>query len=63
MRAPRLQESAATMTNILENTADGFFAVDADWKFTYVNPEAEILLGQRRDELYGSESCGRNCPN
>ena len=39
-----LQESATTMTNILENTTDGYFAVDRDWKFTYVNPEAEILL-------------------
>ena len=42
-----LQESARTMTNILENTTDGFFALDRDWKFTYVNPEAEVLLGRR----------------
>ncbi|MDQ2824464.1 MAG: response regulator [Verrucomicrobiota bacterium] len=48
-----LQESARTMTGILENTTDGFFAVDEEWKFTYVNPEAEALLGRKRDELIG----------
>jgi PAS domain S-box-containing protein len=50
-----LQESARTMTNILENTTDGFFAVDRDWRFTYLNPEAEILLERRRNELLGAE--------
>ena len=50
-----LQESARTMTNILENTTDGFFAVDQDWRFTYLNPEAEILLNRSRDELLGAE--------
>ena len=50
-----LQESAQTMTNILENTTDGFFAVDQDWKFTYLNPEAELLLNRRRDDLLGSD--------
>ena len=50
-----LQESARTMQNILENTTDGFFAVDRDWKFTYLNPEAEILLGRKRDEVLGAE--------
>ncbi len=53
-----LVESATTMTNILENTADGYFAIDADWRFTYVNPEAEILLGRKRDDLYGAELVG-----
>ncbi|MEY2538926.1 MAG: hypothetical protein QOG67_2666 [Verrucomicrobiota bacterium] len=50
-----LQESARTMANILENTTDGFFAVDRDWKFTYANPQAEILLGRGRDQLLGKE--------
>ena len=49
-----LQESARTMTNILENTTDGFFAVDADWKFTYLNAEAETMIGRSRDEVLGS---------
>ena len=48
-----LQESAQAMTNILEKTTDGFFAVDSEWKLTYVNAEAETLVGRKRDELLG----------
>src|SRR5690349_21078737 len=48
-----LQQSAKTMANILENTTDGFFAVDGDWKFTYTNTQAELLLGRKRDQLLG----------
>ncbi|HVF72108.1 MAG TPA: response regulator [Chthoniobacterales bacterium] len=48
-----LQESATTMTNILEKTTDGFFAVDSDWKITYVNAEAENMVGRKRSELLG----------
>jgi len=29
---------------VLESIADAFFAVDRDWRFTYVNPQAERLL-------------------
>ena len=29
-----LQESARRMSDILEKTSDGFFALDHDWKFT-----------------------------
>ncbi|MBA3881766.1 MAG: response regulator [Chthoniobacterales bacterium] len=49
-----LQESARTVTNILENTTDGFFAVDRDWRFTYLNSEAELMLDRRREELIGA---------
>lgn len=48
-----LQESARTMTNILEKTTDGFFAVDSEWKLTYINAEAEQMVGRQRDELLG----------
>ena len=48
-----LQESARTMTNILEKTADGFFAVDSEWNFTYLNAQAEKMLGCTRGELFG----------
>ena len=48
-----LQESARTMTNILENTTDGFFAVDSEWKLTYLNAEAEAIVGRSRNELLG----------
>jgi two-component system cell cycle sensor histidine kinase/response regulator CckA len=48
-----LVESAQTMTNILEKTTDGFIAVDKDWKLTYINAEAEAMVGQKREELLG----------
>jgi two-component system cell cycle sensor histidine kinase/response regulator CckA len=48
-----LLESARTMTNILEKTTDGFFAVDSEWKLTYVNAAAEAIFGRKRDELIG----------
>jgi two-component system cell cycle sensor histidine kinase/response regulator CckA len=41
------------MANILENTTDGFFAVDEEWKFSYANSQAEVLLGRKRAELVG----------
>ena len=50
-----LQESARTMTNLLENTTDGFVALDASGRFTYLNPGAESLLGRSRAELLGAE--------
>ena len=48
-----LVESATQMTNILEKTTDGFFAVDSDWKLTYINAAAEAIFGRKRDELIG----------
>jgi PAS domain S-box-containing protein len=48
-----LQDSARTMTNILENTTDGFFTVDSEWKLTYLNAEAEAMVGRSRNELLG----------
>ena len=50
-----LQESARTMSNILENTKEGFFAVNGEWKLTYVNPQAELLLGRKREDLIGQD--------
>jgi PAS domain S-box-containing protein len=48
-----LLESARTMTNILEKTTDGFFAVDSQWKLTYINAEGEALVGCKREEILG----------
>src|SRR5438094_3738515 len=50
-----LQQSARTLTDILENTTDSFFALDYAWRFTYVNPEAESSFGRSRKELLGGE--------
>jgi two-component system cell cycle sensor histidine kinase/response regulator CckA len=48
-----LIESARTMTNILEKTTDGFFAVDSEWKLTYLNAEAEAMVNRKREDLLG----------
>lgn len=39
--------------NILESITDGFFALDNEWKFTYLNQQAEALLQRTRVELLG----------
>src|SRR5262249_17184170 len=48
-----LQESARRMSDILETTSDGFFSVDQNWNFTYVNAEAARLLERNRDTILG----------
>ncbi|HEY2712565.1 MAG TPA: response regulator [Chthoniobacterales bacterium] len=48
-----LQDSARRMSDILEKTSDGFFAVDTNWNFTYLNAEAELMLGAKREGLLG----------
>ncbi|MDB5476630.1 MAG: hypothetical protein JWP49_2141 [Phenylobacterium sp.] len=38
---------------ILESISDAFYAVDGEWRFTYVNRVAETWWGRTRDELLG----------
>ena len=38
---------------ILESIADGFYALDADWRFTYVNSAAERMLNRVHGDLIG----------
>ena len=37
----------------LERIKDGFFACDAEWRFLYVNAQAERILGICREEVLG----------
>ncbi len=46
-------QSAQRVRAILESIASAFFSVDREWRFTYVNDEAERLLARRREELLG----------
>jgi PAS domain S-box-containing protein len=39
--------------NILESITDAFFALDQDWRFTYLNRQAELLMQRKREELLG----------
>lgn len=38
-------------TEILESIAEGFFSLDRDWRFTYMNRAAERILGRSREDL------------
>jgi PAS domain-containing protein len=38
---------------ILESITEAFYAVDREWRFTYVNKEAENLLRRPRGDLLG----------
>ncbi|QJR12929.1 Sensor histidine kinase RcsC [Usitatibacter rugosus] len=55
-KAARAHQDAKALraTEILESIPEGFFALDHDWRFTYVNRGAELILGQSRGELEGT---------
>ncbi|MQA31827.1 MAG: PAS domain S-box protein, partial [Luteitalea sp.] len=46
---------AGQLTTTLESLTDGFFTVDRDWRFTYVNREAERMFKRPRTELLGRQ--------
>ncbi|WP_298991972.1 SpoIIE family protein phosphatase [uncultured Pseudokineococcus sp.] len=48
-----VQSAEAGVRRVLESMSAAFYSVDREWRFTYVNAEAERLLGRRRDELLG----------
>ena len=41
------------VVQVLETMTDGFFSLDRDWNFVYVNGLAERILGRPRSELVG----------
>ena len=49
------REAATLVTRVLEAMPAGFYSLDRDWRFTYVNAVAERLLQTSRDELLGRE--------
>src|SRR6202046_3650703 len=56
-RAEReLRESNERIANILESITDAFIVLDKEWRFTYVNPQAEQVfapLNKSRENLLG----------
>ncbi len=48
-----LYETTRRVTSILESITDAFFSVDREWRFTYVNRQAERLLKRSREQLIG----------
>ena len=49
----REQAARERATDILESISDAFYAVDREWRFTYVNGKAEELWGRSREGLLG----------
>ncbi|PSB57315.1 histidine kinase, partial [filamentous cyanobacterium CCP1] len=47
------EQARIQITNILESITDAFFALDQEWRFTYLNRQAEALLQRRREDLLG----------
>jgi PAS domain S-box-containing protein len=47
-------ELAERLTSTLESLTDGFFTIDREWRFTYVNRAAEQMFKLPRAELLGN---------
>lgn len=55
-REAALQEATrakAEVETILGSISDAMYALDAEWRFTYLNAEAQRLLHRRREDLMG----------
>ncbi|WP_261377561.1 bifunctional diguanylate cyclase/phosphodiesterase [Vreelandella titanicae] len=48
-----LTQLAHRLTMTLDSITDSFFTLDNDWRFSYVNREAERILKRREGELLG----------
>ncbi|PKH42004.1 histidine kinase [Nocardioides alpinus] len=48
-----VHDGEARIGRVLESMSSAFFQLDQDWRFTYVNSEAERLLGAGRTQLLG----------
>ena len=47
------QDSEARVARVLESMPSAFYHLDREWRFSYVNAEAERLLDHRREDLTG----------
>ena len=52
-RRRQAEETCETLTRVLEATSDGFVALDADWRYTYVNEHAGRMFGREPASLIG----------
>jgi PAS domain S-box-containing protein len=51
----QIRQQAERLTKTLESITDAFFTVDHQWRFTFLNREAERLLERTRAELTGRD--------
>jgi serine phosphatase RsbU (regulator of sigma subunit) len=49
------RQADARVARVLESMNAAFFALDRDWRFTYVNGEAERVLQRSRGDLLGGD--------
>ncbi len=48
-----LRRSEEQARSILESITDGFFTLDGEWRFTFINAEGERILNRCRSDLLG----------
>jgi PAS domain S-box-containing protein len=48
-------EGRNELARLLETMTDAFFRLDREWRFTYINSQAERLLFRSRNELLGTK--------
>ena len=53
--AAEICQLAARLTTTLESITDAFFTLDREWRFTFINREAERLFQRPRAELIGRD--------
>lgn len=49
----KLESSTLKTNKIMEGISDGFYALDRDWKFTFVNKKLKIAISEKNRELLG----------
>ena len=49
----KLRKSTAQMSAMLESIGDAFFALDRDWRLTYVNRKTADFIGQKQEDVVG----------
>jgi len=52
-RRRQAEQTCETLTQVLEATSDAFVALDADWRYTYVNDHAARMVGREPASLIG----------
>jgi PAS domain S-box-containing protein len=50
-----LRDARDRLARLLETMSDAFFSLDPDWRFTFINPQAEKLLGRAAEDLLGTQ--------
>lgn len=49
----KLRESNQKLSRMLESTSDAFVSFDKNWRYTYINRNAEKIEGIRREDVLG----------